>query len=336
MDHLVSIIIPVYNAQDTLMKALQSVVSQSYTNLEIIVVNDGSTDQSAAIIDEMSRLDYRIRVFHKKNGGQSSARNLGLREAHGEYIQFLDSDDWLQYNAIECALSHLIANERTDFILYGFNIYNGSCLLRTPNAGNYIYSMNDGYNGFVPIKNLIVSPCNKLFKRQYITHFFEENRIYGEDAIFNYQNLTNDTNIQCISDCLYNVQTSTPESVNKRFRAGKICDLLDSLYIEEKKLEDIFSQEIDIKKNREISLTTTAKFIENAFFFLKKEQAITECINVKQNLYFNIIKKYNEYAPIYHRITLNLLERKKYNLLSIYSYYLLILERFIKHKGKKK
>lgn len=95
MEELISIIIPVYNVEEYLSACLKSVIGQTYKNLEIIVVDDGSTDKSGMICDEYCNRDNRITVIHKKNGGLSDARNAGLKAAKGQYIGFVDSDDWI-------------------------------------------------------------------------------------------------------------------------------------------------------------------------------------------------------------------------------------------------
>jgi len=95
---LISIIVPVYNVEAYLPKSLDSIINQTYENLEIIVVNDGSTDNSPQICEEYAKRDSRIKLLHKKNGGLSSARNAGLDIANGEYIGFVDSDDYIEEN----------------------------------------------------------------------------------------------------------------------------------------------------------------------------------------------------------------------------------------------
>lgn len=104
----ISVIIPVYNVASYLEKCLVSVCSQSYKCLEIIVIDDGSTDGSGLIADEFMEKDERIKVFHKKNGGLSSARNVGLDNAHGDYVFFLDSDDYICENACKVLLDYAI------------------------------------------------------------------------------------------------------------------------------------------------------------------------------------------------------------------------------------
>ena len=100
MNEMISVIIPVYKVQDYLPKCIESVLQQTYHNLEIILVDDGSPDKCGKICDSYARKDERIRVVHKTNGGLASARNAGLECATGDYVCFIDSDDWITKNEI--------------------------------------------------------------------------------------------------------------------------------------------------------------------------------------------------------------------------------------------
>ena len=101
---LVSIIVPIYNREQTLERCLCSILRQTYKKIEILAVDDGSTDHTEQILEKYQKLDGRIRVFRKENSGVSESRNLGMRMARGEYIQFADSDDWIPKNATESLL----------------------------------------------------------------------------------------------------------------------------------------------------------------------------------------------------------------------------------------
>ena len=101
MTDKISVIIPVYNAEKYISDCLESVVRQTYKNLEILLVDDGSKDGSAGICQEWCKKDARIRLLQKENGGVSSARNLGLQEASGEYVTFVDEDDWIGERMLE-------------------------------------------------------------------------------------------------------------------------------------------------------------------------------------------------------------------------------------------
>lgn len=101
MKEQISVIIPIYNVEKYLSDCVESVLKQTYTDLEIILVDDGSQDASGQICDDYAKQDSRVQVIHKKNGGLSSARNAGIDQATGQYFFFLDSDDWIAENALE-------------------------------------------------------------------------------------------------------------------------------------------------------------------------------------------------------------------------------------------
>lgn len=107
---LISIIVPVYNMEQYLDRCLESILHQTYTNLEIILVDDGSTDHSPAMCDDYAKKDHRIKVIHKENGGLSDARNAGLKIATGSYIGYVDSDDWIELNMYERMYNACIKN----------------------------------------------------------------------------------------------------------------------------------------------------------------------------------------------------------------------------------
>ena len=110
MNELISIIVPVYNVEKYLEKCLNSLVNQTYKNLEIICVNDGSPDGSLKILEEFSKRDTRVKIVSQENQGLSGARNTGLKHVKGEYVAFLDSDDWIDENAFESALNYSISH----------------------------------------------------------------------------------------------------------------------------------------------------------------------------------------------------------------------------------
>ena len=117
---LVSVIVPVYNVAPYLEQCLDSIVNQTYRNLEIILVDDGSTDESGAICDRYAEQDSRIKVVHKENGGQSSARNVALDMMMGEWVLFVDSDDWIELNTLELLFEQ--KDERADLVEFGVNL----------------------------------------------------------------------------------------------------------------------------------------------------------------------------------------------------------------------
>ena len=120
---LISVIVPVYKVEFWLPKCVKSLLKQTYGNLEILLIDDGSPDASGKICDALAQKDKRIKVIHKKNGGVSSARNKGIEESTGQYLFFVDSDDWLHKNAIKAAYDHLVSNNAQLSVL-GYEIIN--------------------------------------------------------------------------------------------------------------------------------------------------------------------------------------------------------------------
>lgn len=104
---MISVIVPSYNVELYLERCVQSLVSQTYTDLEIILVDDGSTDGTGELCDKLARRDHRIKVIHKENGGLSDARNAGIKIATGEYYSFIDGDDFIEADTYECMISEM-------------------------------------------------------------------------------------------------------------------------------------------------------------------------------------------------------------------------------------
>ena len=115
----ISVIVPVYNIEPYIRECLDSIVNQTYSNLEIILVDDGSTDSSGLICDEYAQKNKRITVFHKPNGGLVSARKTGVLLATGEYVTYVDSDDWIETKAYE-ELAKIIEHYYPDILAFGF------------------------------------------------------------------------------------------------------------------------------------------------------------------------------------------------------------------------
>ena len=114
---LISVIIPVYNVEEYLRECIDSVLNQTFSDFEVILVNDGSTDSSGEICDEYVEKDERVTVIHQKNGGLSVARNIGLSEANGKYVYFLDSDDYISENAL-ATLLNIAENDSSDIVFF--------------------------------------------------------------------------------------------------------------------------------------------------------------------------------------------------------------------------
>ena len=126
MESKVSIVIPVYNVEAYLKECVDSAIKQTYKNLEIILVDDGATDSCPEICDVYAQSDKRIKVIHRENGGLSAARNTGMDASTGEYIYFLDSDDYIELKAIE-KLVNTIETEKADFVFFDGYVFYTDC-----------------------------------------------------------------------------------------------------------------------------------------------------------------------------------------------------------------
>ena len=120
---MISVIVPVYNTEKYLDRCIQSILAQTYSNFELLLVDDGSTDSSGAICDKYAEQDSRVRVFHKVNGGASTARNMGLDNAKGEWIAFVDSDDWIDVEMLNSLMLH---HDQADIVVSDFYLHSHS------------------------------------------------------------------------------------------------------------------------------------------------------------------------------------------------------------------
>ena len=186
MHSLVSIIVPIYKVEPYLRRCLDSIVNQTYTNLEIILVDDGSPDTCPQICDEYAAKDKRIVVIHKGNGGLSDARNAGLEISKGEYISFVDSDDWVDEKYIEILLNSAIA-ENTD-IAIGENIQtNGFCNKPKNISTIKTYSSKEAlYHLFSQNHIAFTISCGKLYKKELFSNLHFPIGKYHEDEFTTY------------------------------------------------------------------------------------------------------------------------------------------------------
>lgn len=207
---LISVIIPVYNVEQYLRQCIDSVLHQTYQNIEVILVDDGSTDSSVTICEEYAKENANITVVCKENGGASSARNMGFKKVKGDYVYFLDSDDYLEENALQDMLECLVA-EQADVIF--FNAY--AIEETTGNKTEKYYSYKKKYESGEGLevlqelllnKDLHVAPWIMLFDRSFLERekiTFEEGIIY-EDMIFAYQVFCQAKKVTHLSKYLYN------------------------------------------------------------------------------------------------------------------------------------
>lgn len=226
MDSLISIIVPVYNVEKVLHYCVNSILNQIYTCYELILIDDGSCDSSGELCDQYAEKDKRISVIHKENGGVSSARNAGIEIAKGEYICFIDSDDYVEPNYLEALILSKEEYPECENIWCGFQTvdkYENANVLK-----KVVFSCQEKKS--VVSKELIMDlhekwldagPVCKLYSRKIIGDYglkFDESISLGEDLIFNFQYLDVTTGkIIIINKCLYNYYYANSSSLSSKF-----------------------------------------------------------------------------------------------------------------------
>ena len=288
MDPIISLIVPIYNVGKYLPKCIESILNQTFKNFELILVNDGSTDNSGVVCDDYAKKDTRIKIIHKSNGGVSSARNAGLYVAKGEYIGFVDPDDYIDKNMYE-KLYRLCIDNNSDIAICRFNReINGKIQNKESTEEiielNNMEAMNELFKG-----NLYrFSLCNKLFSKKCFNDvLFPEERIH-EDLSTTYKLFANSKKAVYINYCGYiyvrrenSILTSTYNE--KRLQAfiawDEIIEFIDKNYYE------IIEQVI---------ATFTYWCVDNILYILNQVNN-----SKKKNNYLNIIQKYTTKYYIY-------------------------------------
>ena len=222
MSDLVSIIIPVYKVQQYLPRCIESVLNQTYKNFELILVDDGSPDNSGAICDEYAKKDSRIKVIHKQNGGVSSARNAGIKIAQGEFINFVDSDDWIPNDSLE-NLINLQKENNVDFVCGTVKIYNANNpTRRIPFISKYIdFTQMTSTDAEIFLFNVYRSPYLKLFKNSILKKYgvlFDVSVPIGEDSIFVYGYLSKCKTMQTGDCVVYNYIKNDQSATSKAYK----------------------------------------------------------------------------------------------------------------------
>lgn len=244
----ITIIVPVYNAINYLDRCVKSIINQRFDNFELLLVDDGSIDGSGNVCDSYTLKDSRIKVFHKQNGGVSSARNIGLRNAKGEFLTFVDSDDWIDDDYLlnlydqEFDLTISGYKEHRHYTISEIKYLNNSC--------SDIIQLSD----FIVLHNvlpMLFNPWRKLFKTSIIHKnkiVFDENTSLGEDSIFVFSYLLYIQNINIIQNTGYNytfgvglchryfsksMYLYTLNAIKEKIKAIRFKELISNKYADE-------------------------------------------------------------------------------------------------------
>lgn len=231
---MISIIVPVYNVEQYLTKCLQSILIQTYQNFELILVNDGSTDNSLVICEEYKKKDSRIRIINKENGGLSSARNAGLKEMKGDYIVFIDSDDWIEKDYLQKLFDSLLDNNadivQCNFIkedIHGRTLQKFCDNKVVTEGKNFIKNL---YNRKTYLQTVVV--WNKIYRKEIFTNTLFDEGIHHEDEAIIHELLYKASKIVCIDNILYHYIVRQNSITQQRLSPKS----LDAIYALEKRM----------------------------------------------------------------------------------------------------
>lgn len=226
MKDVISVIVPVYNVAAYLPECLDSILSQDYEKLEVILIDDGSTDDSGTICDDYAARDGRIRVIHQKNGGAAAAKNAGLRAATGEYLSFVDSDDFLEPNVYGYMLS-LLRSCDVDAAVFAFrDVYRNRQEEKIFQPGRQMLTGKEYLVRFTSDWSAALL-WNKLYKRGLFRDVFFEEGHKIDDEYFTYQGIMNAERVLCDDRVIYNYRRRASSVMNSPTAAER--RVLDSL-----------------------------------------------------------------------------------------------------------
>lgn len=307
MNPLISVIVPIYNVEKYLARCIDSIVNQTYKNLEIILVDDGSPDSCPQMCDDYAKKDSRIKVVHKKNGGLSDARNAGMAVATGEYISFIDSDDWIETSMFELLLNNIFQ--------YDCEISCGGIMMVWENGGKkeplfpidktvVIKGTKEAILDLIQKKHIIQPVWNKLYKKSVIKDVpFPVGKI-NEDEYWSWKAVSRANGVVCSETVVYNYL--------QRNNSIMHSDKYNPLFVLEAKCE--MCDFID-EKYPEIGDICREDFIYTCLFQALRTKNILGKDKIK--LYIPQIKSYAKKYKLSKKYFKSLPIKKKFRLISI-------------------
>ncbi|PKM67614.1 MAG: hypothetical protein CVU94_06250 [Firmicutes bacterium HGW-Firmicutes-19] len=279
MNHLVSVIVPIYNVERFLERCIESIMHQTYKNFEIIAIDDGSTDESAAILDQWAQKDQRIKATHQSNVGVAATRNIGLKLASGEYVLFVDSDDTISPTGIERLLSKAVYNNLDIAYGAGFRIsITGKVAVPTNKPDHLLDKVLTGpqyMEEAIRSKSYNNGVWNKLYKRTFLIEnecWFKEGLVY-EDILWSPQVFLKAQRVQFVDVDFANIFvrhgaiTQDPYNLAIRHHDSLyIFDTLTQIYLNANITDDQRTVFLDYVTNRRVNL------LKNYRAFYSKEQ----------------------------------------------------------------
>lgn len=288
----VSIILPVYNSEFFLDRCIGSILNQTYENFEVIIINDGSTDKSLEIINRWILKDKRIKLINKKNEGVAKARNLGIEIASGEYIAFIDSDDYVSSHMLS-TMSKIANEENADLVECSFNFVKDGEIINSPKFTNEKLNGNKVVlSNFLKRKNTVNAIWNKLYKASLFEKISFPNLKYGEDYLVNvlahmysYKKVTT-------SEKLYFYEDNINSAMNQKFNLNK----LDNVYarVQAYDIVNKVCDNVEFLSLIALDILSNVVILETEMFVANKNKYEMDIHKKLSNLFH----KYYEYVPI--------------------------------------
>lgn len=300
---LISVIIPVYNTEKYLDKCISSVVNQTYKNLEIILIDDGSLDKCPQICDKWAESDNRIKVIHKPNGGVSSAKNLGLDTANGKYIGFVDSDDWISPTMYE-ELIRLIKDNNADISCCGMVFEYNDAPCRNVYENEFIFSSKEVLLNYILDNGITPEDANKLYNAELFNNIrFDREVIYAEDFLINYHILKKSNCVAGTKKCLYHYLQNSGNS-------STTAIMTDARANSYKVFQSIVD---DCKDDKALYQASIKRFTEATFAVLSRVLLVDEFCDKYYDEICNALMRYkmdilkNAYVTNRHKILIALI-----------------------------
>ncbi|MGM9737050.1 MAG: glycosyltransferase family 2 protein [Candidatus Cryptobacteroides sp.] len=278
---MISIIVPVYNSASFLDKCISSVVSQTSRDIEILLIDDGSTDGSGEICESWSKIDSRINVIHQDNSGVSAARNRGIEAARGEFIMFLDSDDAICPDSCY-RLETYQKEHNSDCVVFGAFQDSGTVwMLQNEIEYNCLFDFQKDFVRLLETE--LLSPVwNKLYKKDYIKHKFIESMSFGEDLVFCLDYISQCNKINFVPWSCYLHNNLNEYSITHTFRINQINDI-----------EQWRTSILDFAENNDCSEGLFSKYVKDVMLWLKRFYASNE---YKRRFKKKFIKQWYEHS----------------------------------------
>ena len=302
----ISIIVPVYNVAEYLSKCLDSLVNQTFKSIEIIVVNDGSTDNSEEIVKEYQKKYTFIKYYSKENGGLSSARNYGIQYAKGEYIAFVDSDDFIALNMMEKMYNEITVT-KTDICVCEFNYVYGDKVVRSYSNLNYTD---------IPDKKYLITPpmaCTRLYKKELFNNIKFKEGIFYEDLELNPKLVKYTKKISFVNDGLYFYVVRSGSIMKQKEFNNKLYDIFTVLDSNKELLYKDYPDEVEYMYIIHLLRSASLRFME----YENYEEHINKIIDIMDKEFPNW-KNNIYYLKSGYKIKLicNLVYKKKFKLLN--------------------